>query len=44
MDPWLSLLKDVGFPIAVTFFLLHRIEEKLDILIQSIHDLPKQLK
>lgn len=37
---WLSILTDVGFPIAVTFYLLHRIESKLTMLIDSINALP----
>lgn len=37
---WLAMLTDVGFPIAVTFYLLHRIENKLNVLIDSINSLP----
>lgn len=37
---WLAVLTDVGFPIAVTFYLLHRIETKLNVLIDSINSLP----
>ncbi|MCZ0701744.1 hypothetical protein J2T56_000043 [Natronobacillus azotifigens] len=40
----LSFLTDVGFPIAVTFYLLHRIEGKLNTLIQSIVALPDKIK
>lgn len=40
---WLSVLTEVGFPIVVTFYLLHRIETKLNILIDSIHALPDKL-
>ncbi|BAC14095.1 YvrJ family protein [Oceanobacillus iheyensis] len=43
MDAWISFLTDVGFPIAVTFYLLHRIEGKLNQLIESIHSLPDKL-
>ncbi|MDC3423497.1 YvrJ family protein [Aquibacillus sp. 3ASR75-11] len=43
MEPWMSFLTDVGFPAAVTFYLLHRIEGKLNILIDSIHALPDKL-
>lgn len=43
MEVWLSLIKEVGFPIAVTFYLLHRIEGKLNLLIESIHALPDKL-
>ncbi|MFY4776743.1 YvrJ family protein [Metabacillus sp. RGM 3146] len=44
MDQWLQVIGDVGFPIMVTFYLLNRIEGKLDVLIQSIQMLPSQLK
>ncbi|RYL89284.1 YvrJ family protein [Sporolactobacillus sp. Y61] len=40
MDVWLPMIRDVGFPAVVTFFLLHRIEGKLDELIQSVKALP----
>ncbi|GAA0430406.1 MAG: YvrJ family protein [Bacillota bacterium] len=43
MDPWIAFITDVGFPIAVTFYLLHRIEGKLNVLIDSIHALPERL-
>ncbi|WP_138420565.1 YvrJ family protein [Aquibacillus sediminis] len=39
----ISLITDVGFPIAVTFYLLHRIETKLNTLIESILSLPDKL-
>ena len=44
MEAWMSVLTEVGFPIAVTFYLLHRIEDKLNILIESIHALPEKMK
>ncbi|WP_100487065.1 YvrJ family protein [Sporolactobacillus pectinivorans] len=40
MDVWLPIIRDVGFPAVVTFFLLYRIEGKLDELIQSVRALP----
>ncbi|WP_117149288.1 YvrJ family protein [Paraliobacillus zengyii] len=43
-ETWVSILTDVGFPIAVTFYLLHRIEGKLNKLIESILSLPANLK
>ena len=43
MEPWITWLPDVGFPVVVTFYLLHRIEGKLDMLNQSINQLPEQL-
>lgn len=44
MDMFLPLIQDVGFPIAVTFYLLYRIETKLDGVIQSIQTLPDKMK
>ncbi|RYM06490.1 YvrJ family protein [Sporolactobacillus sp. THM7-7] len=41
MEPWLTMIRDVGFPIVVTFFLLYRIESKLDELIQSVRNLSR---
>ncbi|MBU9723253.1 MULTISPECIES: YvrJ family protein [Bacillaceae] len=41
MEAWLSLVGDYGFPIAVTFYLLHRVEKKLDQLNQSVMYLGK---
>ncbi|WP_407269368.1 YvrJ family protein [Radiobacillus sp. PE A8.2] len=43
-ETWLTLIKEVGFPIAVTFYLLHRVEGKLNTLIESILALPEKLK
>ncbi|MFC7393110.1 YvrJ family protein [Scopulibacillus cellulosilyticus] len=40
MDEWMPMIKDVGFPIVVTLYLLHRIEGKLDELNKSIQSLP----
>jgi len=44
MESWISVLTEVGFPILVTFYLLHRVEGKLDVLIDSIQGLPEKLK
>ncbi|WP_284139024.1 MULTISPECIES: YvrJ family protein [unclassified Virgibacillus] len=44
MDAWIKFITEVGFPIVVTFYLLHRIESKLNLLIESIHTLPEKLK
>ena len=43
MDEMLVLISEYGFPVVITLYLLHRVETKLDTLIQSIHDLPNQL-
>ncbi|NMA90514.1 MAG: YvrJ family protein [Amphibacillus sp.] len=42
-EHWLSIITEVGFPIAVTFYLLHRIETKLNTLIEAITILPEKL-
>ncbi|GAA0437806.1 YvrJ family protein [Lentibacillus halophilus] len=44
METWISFVTEVGFPIVVTFYLLHRIESKLNDLIESIHALPAKMK
>ncbi|WP_084278852.1 YvrJ family protein [Anoxybacteroides tepidamans] len=43
METYLSLISDVGFPAVITFYLLYRIEAKLDGIIESIERLPQQL-
>lgn len=40
MDTWIQFVTELGFPIAITFYLLHRIEGKLDMLNESIRMLP----
>ena len=42
-EHWLGLIADIGFPIAVTFYLLHRIEAKLNSLIEAITLLPDKI-
>ncbi|SER69950.1 YvrJ protein family protein [Gracilibacillus ureilyticus] len=41
---WIALITDLGFPVAVTFYLLHRIETKLNTLIESIVALPEKMR
>lgn len=41
---WISLISEVGFPIMVTFYLLNRMETKIDQLSQSINDLTISIK
>lgn len=43
MEEWISVIGNVGFPIVVTLYLLHRIESKLDSVIVAIEKLPKQM-
>ncbi|MBM7661750.1 hypothetical protein JOC85_002553 [Bacillus mesophilus] len=44
MDQMLPFVSEVGFPIVVTLYLLHRIEAKLTMLNDSIQGLPERLK
>ncbi|PLR95898.1 YvrJ family protein [Bacillus sp. T33-2] len=44
MEQLIPLISDVGFPIVVTLYLLHRIEAKLDNVVQSIQNLPERMK
>ncbi|MFJ8268701.1 YvrJ family protein [Peribacillus asahii] len=41
---WAAIISEVGFPILVTFYLLNRMETKIDQLSQSINDLTVSLK
>lgn len=43
MDQWWTWISEVGFPIVVTFYLLHRIEQKLENVTKSLQQLPYQL-
>lgn len=36
MEQWMDFVSTVGFPVAVAFYLLHRIETKLDAIIQVL--------
>ncbi|WP_409291929.1 YvrJ family protein [Peribacillus sp. SCS-26] len=44
MEALISFISEVGFPIVVSLYLLYRIETKLDILINTIQDLPSLIK
>ena len=44
MESFIPLISEVGFQVAVTLYLLYRIESKLDMLVQSIQGLPERLK
>lgn len=44
MEQLIPFISDVGFPIVVTLYLLHRIEAKLDSVVQSIQSLPAKLQ
>ncbi|MDT3495654.1 YvrJ family protein [Bacillus toyonensis] len=43
MEEWIRMIGNVGFPIVVTLYLLHRIESKLDGITVAIEKLPQQL-
>ncbi|CAD2076394.1 YvrJ family protein [Phocicoccus pinnipedialis] len=36
---WVPFVSDVGVPAAITFFLLHRVERKLDDLILTLQQI-----
>lgn len=44
MEQFIPFVSEVGFPIVVSFYLLYRIEAKLDLVVQSIQGLPERLK
>jgi hypothetical protein len=44
MEQFVPLISEVGFPVVVTLYLLYRIESKLDLVVQSIQNLPERLK
>ncbi|WP_421381770.1 YvrJ family protein [Bacillus salacetis] len=44
MEEVMSFVSEVGFPIVVTMYLLHRIETKLEAVIASIRLLPQEMK
>lgn len=34
MEAWMDFIQNIGFPVAVSFYLLHRVESRL----QAIHE------
>jgi hypothetical protein len=44
VDQFLPFVSDIGFPIIVTLYLLHRIETKLDTLNETLVELPDRLR
>lgn len=42
-DQLVSLISDLGFPIAVSIYLLIRFESKIDLLVKSIQDLREDI-
>lgn len=41
MEEWMTHIGNIGFPIVVTLYLLHRIESKLDAVVVAIEKLPQ---
>ncbi|MBP3039838.1 YvrJ family protein [Bacillaceae bacterium Marseille-Q3522] len=44
MDQLFPFISDIGFPIVVTLYLLHRIEAKIDKVVHSINLLSNCMK
>ncbi len=44
MEHWISLMSEVGFPIIITLYLLHRIEKKLEAINDSLIALPNKMR
>ncbi len=44
VDQILPFVSEIGFPIIVTLYLLHRIETKLDTLNETLVELPIRLR
>jgi hypothetical protein len=44
MEQLIPYISEVGFPIVVTMYLLHRIETKLEAVIASSRLLPQEMK
>jgi len=44
MEDFMQIISNVGFPIAISAYLLIRIENKLDILSSSIGDLARAVE
>lgn len=36
MEQWVGLISDLGFPMVVSFYLLHRVETKLDAIHEAL--------
>jgi hypothetical protein len=42
MELWMHALSEFGFPMTITFYLLYRMEKKLDLINQSILQLHRR--
>lgn len=36
MEEWIMLIQEIGFPILVSFYLLHRIETRLEAIYSAL--------
>jgi hypothetical protein len=36
MEEWLTLVSEVGFPIFVSFYLMHRVETRLQLIHEAL--------
>ena len=36
MNEWLTVIQEVGFPIFVSFYLMHRVETKLQLIHEAL--------
>lgn len=43
MEDWLRLVEEIGFPIIVTFYLLYRLEVKLEAIHTALISLQQKL-
>lgn len=41
MEQWITLIQEIGFPIIVSFYLLYRIETKLEAIYSVLVSLKK---
>lgn len=41
MEEWMTLIQEITFPILVTFYLLYRIESKLEAIHEALVSLAK---
>ena len=44
LQPFISLISNMGFPIAMSIYLLHRMEQRLDTMIHLLTELNHHLK
>lgn len=36
MEQWITLIQEIGFPVIISFYLLHRIETKLEAIYSAL--------